>query len=142
MALPGAATVCLIEPDPSERRRLKSLLLSAFPLVESFHSTESFLARYPTLKEGCLIVEADVPGLSACDLIGRLRDSGSRASVIVIGPRAGILTAVRAIRAGATDYLARPFSDRRLLKAVSAALSSSPLPSPPEGRGSFWMRSK
>ena len=105
-----------IEPDPSERRRLQSVLAAEVESVTAFESIESFLAQAVELEGGCLVVSAALPGLLA--LLETFQRRVAAPPVIVLDQDTALRTAVDLMRAGAADFIEPGFGDRRLLAAV------------------------
>ncbi len=114
-------TIYVIESDPSERQRLKSVLTSTFRHVKTFDSGESFLGQDESIRQGCLITAAALPGRDVLEFIDRLKSEGIRIPVIVLGDEMPL--AVNVIRAGAADFIERPFTERRLREAVRQVLA-------------------
>lgn len=121
MTEPDAA-IFVVDDDPSVRRGLERLLRSAGHRVESFASAREFLARPEHDGPRCLVLDVRMPGQSGLDLHDRLVASGRDIPVIFITGHADISMAVRAMKAGAVDFLPKPFDDSELLDAASQAL--------------------
>ena len=109
-------TLYFIEPDPSERRRLQSVLAAEVEAVTAFESIESFLAQAVGLEGGCLVVSAALPGLLA--LLETFQRRVAAPPVIVLDRDTALRAAVDLMRAGAADFIEPGFGDRRLLAAV------------------------
>jgi len=117
---PGA-TVFVIDDDPSVRRALGRLLKAAGFLVEAFDSAEAFLAGPRTAEAVCLVLDVSMPGRSGLDLQGILSDRNPDLPVVFITGHGCIPTAVRAMKAGAVDFLTKPFREKDLLAAIGRA---------------------
>ena len=115
-------TVFVVDDDPSVRRGLERLLRSAGHRVESFASARDFLERPEHDGPRCLVLDVRMPGQSGLDLHDRLVASGRDIPVIFITGHADVPMAVRAMKAGAIDFLSKPFDDAELLGATEQAL--------------------
>jgi FixJ family two-component response regulator len=116
------ATVFVVDDDPSVRRGLERLLRTAGHRVESFASAREFLERPDHDGPRCLVLDVRMPGQSGLDLHDRLVASGRDIPVIFITGHADVPMAVRAMKAGAVDFLSKPFDDSELLGAARQAL--------------------
>jgi len=116
------AVVYVVDDDASVRRSLARLLESVGLNVRVFASPEEFLesASYDDLS--CLVLDVRLPGTSGLTLQEELAATGRRMPVIFITGHGDIPMTVRAMKAGAVDFLPKPFSDRDLLDAVHSAL--------------------
>ena len=119
----GGPTVFVVDDDLSVRRGLDRLLRSAGYRVETFGSALEFLDHGGVDDGGCLVLDIRMPGLSGFDLHQALIARGSPLPIIFITGHGDIPMAVRAIKAGAADFLTKPFDDTALLAAVHQALS-------------------
>ncbi len=116
--------VCVIDDDVSLRRALQRLLgASGFP-VTAFSSAEEFLASR-NVAVGCLVLDMHLGGLSGFELHERLVSTGRRIPVVFITARDDSLTRDRARRAGAVEYLRKPFSDESLIAGINRALAQA-----------------
>jgi FixJ family two-component response regulator len=135
----GPATVFVVDDDPSVRRGLERLLRSAGYRAETFASAREFLQRGGLDDGGCLVLDVRMPGQSGLELHDVLTAGGHHLPVIFITGHGDIPMAVRAMKAGAVDFLAKPFDDEALLEAIRLALvrshPSAPSPFQGEGRG-------
>lgn len=121
----AAPTVIVVDDDASVRRSLARLLKSFGFRTETFASAREFLERDPIVGPACLLVDVRMPELSGFDLFERLRASGRSVPVIFITGHGDIPMAVRAIKAGAADFLAKPFDERTLVNAVEQAIAQA-----------------
>ena len=115
------ATIFVVDDDPSVRRGLERLLRTAGHRVESFASAREFLERPEHDGPRCLVLDVRMPGQSGLDLHDRLVASGRDIPVIFITGHADVPMAVRAMKAGAVDFLSKPFDDSELLGAARQA---------------------
>jgi len=116
------STVFVVDDDPSVRRGLERLLRTAGHRVECFASGREFLERPEHDGPCCLVLDVRMPGQSGLDLHDRLVASGRDIPVIFITGHADVPMAVRAMKAGAVDFLSKPFDDAELLGAARQAL--------------------
>ena len=118
-----SSVVYIVDDDPSVRRGISRLVRAAGYQAEVFSSADEFLARSREDRPGCLVLDVRLPGLSGLDLQERLAGSGRPVPIVFITGRGDIPTSVRAMKAGAVDFLAKPFEAKALLEAVGQALS-------------------
>jgi RNA polymerase sigma factor (sigma-70 family) len=119
----GESTVFAIDDDPSVRKALARLLRSAGQRAETFASAEEFLNREHYNGPGCLVLDVYLPGLTGLDLQEALARADYHLPIIFISGRSDIPTSVRAMKAGAVDFLPKPFKDRVLIEAVRLSLA-------------------
>jgi DNA-binding NtrC family response regulator len=115
--------VCLIDDDLSVRESLSNLLRSAGLNVETFSSAEEFLAgaRFEALS--CLLVDVQLPGITGLDLQQKLLSSEIKIPIIFLTGHGDIPIAVRAVKAGALEFLTKPFDDEYLLETIRSAIA-------------------
>ena len=116
--------VWVIDDDESVRKALSRLIQSVGLDVQTFPSAQAFLAE--DLQEGasCLVLDVRMPGLSGLDLLEELRQAGLETPVIFITGHGDVPLSVRAMKAGAVDFLEKPFNDQQLLDAIHQAIAS------------------
>jgi len=119
------AIVFVVDDDDSMRAALRSLIQSAGLAVETFASAQEFLARPAEERASCLVLDVRLPGLSGLDLQEQIAASGVEIPIIFITGHGDIPTTVRAMKAGAAEFLTKPFSDVDLLQAIHAAIERS-----------------
>jgi FixJ family two-component response regulator len=117
------ALVFVIEDDPSMLRGVARLLRISGYQVETFATPGLFLEREPHSGRGCALVDLNLPGISGLDLQKTLLDQGSTLPVIIMTAFGDVPATVTAFRAGAVDFLTKPFSDQDLLAAVEKAVT-------------------
>jgi FixJ family two-component response regulator len=115
-------TIFLVDDDPSVLKALSRVLREDGFSVETFESSEAFLARPSQAAEGCLVLDVTMPGLDGLELQRRLRAAGESLPIVFITGHGDIPMSVRAIKAGATDFLTKPVEARSLVAAVRVAL--------------------
>jgi FixJ family two-component response regulator len=117
-------TVFLIDDDPSVRRALTRLIKSAGYEVQSFASARDFLDANPSpAGSACLVLDVRMPGLSGIDLQRELGLTNRILPIIFITGYGDVPTTVKAMKAGAVDFLPKPVGDADLLRAIDQALS-------------------
>jgi len=122
---PPGSLVFLVDDDASVRRGLTRLLLSAGHSVEVFASAAEFLARAPHVGPSCLILDIRMPGLNGLDLQEALTRQARDEQIVFITGHADVPMSVHAMKAGAVDFLPKPFDNEALLQAVEHALARS-----------------
>ena len=115
-------TVFVVDDDLSVREALCSLIRSVGLQVQTFASAVEFLQYPRPASVSCLVLDVRMPGLSGLDLQGEFARSGEPIPIIFITGHGDIPMAVRAIKAGAVEFLAKPFRDEDLLEAIRHAL--------------------
>jgi FixJ family two-component response regulator len=119
------ALVYVIDDDMSMRKAVGRLLESEDYSVELLTGAREFLARAPHAGPSCVILDLNMPGLSGLELQEALAGRGRAEQVIFITGGASVPTCVQAMKAGAVDYLSKPFQDEDLLSAVKRGLERS-----------------
>jgi FixJ family two-component response regulator len=117
--------VYVVDDDPAIRSLLSKLVKSIGLPVEAFASSQEFLSSARPEGPACLVLDVRLPGLSGLELQERLVQSGIDIPVIFITGFGNIPQSVRAMRAGAVDFLEKPFENQALLDAVNRALVKS-----------------
>lgn len=115
--------VHVIDDDADVRESLAFLLGTAGMTVRVHESANSFLAALPEVKEGCIVTDVRMPGVDGIQLQRRLAAAGNRLPVIVMTGHGDVALAVEAMRAGAMDFIEKPFNDDVLIAAIRNALS-------------------
>jgi FixJ family two-component response regulator len=116
------ATVFVIDDDPSMRRSLDSLLRSVGLEVRLFSSAPEFLQASSAEGPGCLVLDVRLPGMSGLAFQQELARAGVALPIIFITGHGDVSMSVRAMKAGAAEFLTKPFDDQVLLDAVHAAI--------------------
>jgi len=117
-----AGAVLVVDDDASVRRALERLLRSAGYRVQTFASAQDLLGRGQFDDVACVVLDVRMPGQGGLDLYEVLVRSGCDLSVVFISGHGDIPMAVRAMKAGAVDFLPKPFEDEALLEAVERAV--------------------
>ena len=115
----------IIDDDPGIRATIRAVLEDDGRMVQDFASAEAFLAAYPAVGDGCLLLDAHLPGMSGIALIDTLRGRGDHLPTILITGRGDIGLAVRAMRSGACDFIEKPVGRTKLLASVARAIDDS-----------------
>jgi FixJ family two-component response regulator len=114
--------VLVVDDDEGIREALTDLLRSVGIETKSFGSTRELLDAAPSDRPGCLILDVRLPGISGLDLQAQLARNGNTRPIIFMTGHGDIPMSVRAMKAGATDFLTKPFRDQDMLDAVAAAI--------------------
>jgi RNA polymerase sigma factor (sigma-70 family) len=118
----AAPIVFVVDDDPSVRSSLKFLLSTVGLQVESFDSADSFLHKKPAEAPSCLVLDVRLPGLSGLDFQRELAARNVHIPIVFLTGHGDIPMSVRAMKAGAVEFLTKPFRDQDLLDAVRIAL--------------------
>jgi FixJ family two-component response regulator len=116
------ATIAIVDDDPSVREGLSSLIRSAGLQVETFASAQEFLARPGAEAPSCLVLDLQLPGLSGLDLQKRMAEVGLEIPIVFLTGHGNIPASVQAMKAGAVEFLTKPFDEQDLLKAIQEAI--------------------
>src|ERR1700732_1953710 len=122
MTPPGAPTVFVIDDDAAVRASIQGLLKSVSLRSEAFGTAEEFLRSKRPDGPGCLVLDVELPGVNGLDFQRALADAGIRIPIIFITGHGDILMSVKAMKAGAVEFLTKPFRDQDLLDAIQVAL--------------------
>ena len=118
-------TVFIIDDDQNICDGVRILLEEHGCAVETFASSEAFLTSYRQGSDGCLLVDAYLPGMNGLDLVKQLRAGGDAVPAIVMTGRSDVRIAVHAMQAGAADFIEKPISAPELLTGIERALEAS-----------------
>jgi len=116
------AIVFVVDDDVSVREALEGLIRSAGLRAETFASAQEFLARPRADLPSCLVLDVRLPGLSGLDLQKRMAEANLEIPIIFITGHGNVPAAVQAMKAGALEFLTKPFTDRDLLDAIQQAI--------------------
>ena len=116
------AVVHLIDDDEGVRQAVAFLLSSAGLAVRVHESALAFLDVLPTLQPGCIVSDVRMPGMDGLELQRRLKALGAKLPMIIMTGHADVTLAVEAMKAGAVDFIEKPFDDELILSAIRAAL--------------------
>ncbi len=121
MTLPKPV-IFIVDDDSSIRLALENLLSSCGHQVETYAAARDFLRDCPPNPAGCLVLDVQMPGLSGLDLQSELNQAGIDLPIIFLTGHGDIPTTVRAMKAGAAEFLTKPVSDSELVAAINQAL--------------------
>jgi FixJ family two-component response regulator len=122
---PTAPTVVVVDDDISVRESLELLIQNEGWQVALFESAQEFLARLPTVVPSCLILDINLPDLSGLDIQQHVSAERSWTPIIFITGYGDIPTSVRAMKAGAAEFLTKPLNDEILIEAIRDAVHRS-----------------
>jgi len=115
-------TVFAVDDDPGMREGLSVLLGSVGLKVETFASAPAFLETYDPARPGCLLLDIRMPGMNGLELQETLKARNAHLPIIVLTGHADVAAAVRAMRAGAMDFIEKPFREDELIARVRQAI--------------------
>jgi len=121
----GQATVFVVDDDPAVLKAITRLLQSSGHAVAPFSSPEEFLEGYDPARTGCLLLDLAMPGINGLDLQRRMLHDGGCPAIVFISGEGDVPSVAQAMKAGAVDFLAKPFDDVQLLEAVDLAIRQS-----------------
>jgi FixJ family two-component response regulator len=116
------ATVFVVDDDDAVRESLVFLMKSVGLRAESFASAQAFLDVYNAQRAGCLVLDIRMPGMSGLELQDKLKQLGSILPIIFITGHGDVPMAVKAIKAGAADFVQKPFRDQELIDRIREVL--------------------
>ena len=116
------ATVHVVDDDKAVRESLQRLMESVGVVVETYPSAQAFLDGYDRARPGCLVLDIRMPGMSGLELQEKLADEGIGLPVIIISAHGNVEKAVRAMKAGAVDFIKKPYKGQLLLERIRQAL--------------------
>jgi FixJ family two-component response regulator len=122
---PTRPTVVVVDDDISVRESLELLIQNEGWQAALFESAQAFLAQLPTVVPSCLILDVNLPDLSGLDIQQRISDEKSSTPIIFITGYGDIPTSVRAMKAGAAEFLTKPLDDAILIGAIRDAVLRS-----------------
>ncbi len=114
--------VYVVDDDKSIRKSLARLIGSTGLAVETFGSAREYLASEPVDRPGCLVLDLKMPGLTGLELQEELTARHRAIPIIFITGQGSISSSVKAMKAGAIDFLEKPFDDTTLLQAINQAI--------------------
>jgi len=117
------ATVFVVDDEDTVRKALARLIRSAGMTAQTFPTAEAFLRDGHAVPASCLVLDVRLPGLNGLQLQEALNRKGYPISIVFITGHGDVPTSVRAMKAGAVDFLQKPFAGRELLDAIRRAVS-------------------
>ena len=115
-------TVFIIDDDPAVRQALTVLVRSMHLRAEAYESAQQFLDTFDSTRPGCLLLDVRMPGISGLELLERLCRDDLRLPAIVMSAYGDVPMVVRAMKAGALNFLEKPCRDQQLWEAIQEAL--------------------
>ncbi|MES9961164.1 MAG: response regulator transcription factor [Sedimenticola sp.] len=115
-------TVFIVDDDQEVRDALQLLMESVGLNVETFGSAQEYLDQFDPGRPGCLVLDIRMPGMSGLDLQARLAAENIHPPIVIITGHGDVPMAVRAVQAGAVDFVQKPFNDQQLLDSVHRAI--------------------
>jgi FixJ family two-component response regulator len=116
------AIIAIVDDDSSAREGLESLIQSAGWRAETFASAQDFLDRPGAEAPSCLVLDLQLPGLSGLDLQKRMSEVGLEIPIVFLTGHGNIPASVKAMKAGAVEFLTKPFDEEELLQAIQEAI--------------------
>ena len=116
------AIIAVVDDDPSVREGLSSLIRSMGLRVETFVSAQEFLSLSGAEKFSCLVLDLQMPGLSGLDLQKHMAEAEIEIPIVFLTGHGDIPASVRAMKAGAVEFLTKPFDEQDLLQAIQEAI--------------------
>jgi FixJ family two-component response regulator len=122
---PKGGLVFVLDDDESVSEAIAALLQTADYRVETFATSEAFLARPPALEAACLVLDIELPDATGLELQQRFAESHSDVPIVFVTGHADVVRSVQAMKAGAVEFLTKPFPPEALLSGVERALARS-----------------
>lgn len=119
---PDAPVIYILDDDLSMRESLVDLFLSMKFEAQAFANPNEFMGLADLTRPGCIVLDVRLPGINGLDFQAQLERSGSQLPIVFMTGYGDISMSVRAMKAGAVDFLAKPFRDQDILDAVLAAV--------------------
>lgn len=123
------ANIYIVDDDDAVRDSLEAFLSASGYQVRGFASPREFLAVAGTIEFGCVLVDLQMPGMGGLELKNRLNQRNIDLPVVVVTGHGDVATAVAAMRAGAKDFIEKPFTDEAILAGIRIGLADRPKPS-------------
>lgn len=114
--------IYIVDDDNQIRTSMRNMLEAEGHRVEDYADCEAFLTAYEPSRDGCLLIDAYLPGMTGLELLRRLKDSSSRLPAIMITGNSDVPIAVEAMKAGAVDFIEKPIAATELLASVAQAV--------------------
>lgn len=114
--------VYVVDDDQAVRDSLRWLIESVDLNVKTFSNGQELLDNFEETEISCLVLDVRMPGISGLDLQQRLKKTGSKVPVIIVTGHADVPMAIQAMKAGAFDFIEKPYSDQLLLERIQCAI--------------------
>jgi len=131
------ATVHIIDDDPEIGKSFRWLFESVNLKVETYENAKSFLENYNNAQPECLIIDVRMPGMSGIELLEHLKTTNNQLAVIIITGYGDIAMAVRAMKAGAADFILKPVNHQDLLEITQKCLKKTQQQNTPQLQSAF-----
>jgi FixJ family two-component response regulator len=115
-------TIAIVDDDPSVRKGLERLIRSVGWKTETFGSAQEFLVSARTEGPTCIVLDLQLPGLSGLDLQKRMTEAGVETPIVFLTGHGDIPASVKAMKAGAIEFLTKPVDEQDLLNAIQEAI--------------------
>ena len=122
-AMTSKGIVHVVDDDEALRRAMTRLLRSSGFETAAYGTAQAVLNVAPSLSSGCILLDLRMPGMDGLELLARMGEFGIDLPVIVLTGHGDVPTAVKAMKAGAVDFIEKPFDEDQLLGAIQAALA-------------------
>ena len=122
------SNIYIVDDDDAVRDSLEAFLTASGYAVRGFASPSEFLSVAATIEFGCVLVDLQMPGMDGLELKNRLNQRNIDLPVVVVTGHGDIATAVAAMRAGAKDFIEKPFTDETILAGIRIGLADRPKP--------------
>jgi FixJ family two-component response regulator len=116
------AVIAIVDDDPSVRKGLERLIRSLGWQAETFASAQEFLDRPRTEAPSCIVLDLQLPGLSGLELQKRMSEAGLETPIVFLTGHGNIPASVKAMKAGAVEFLTKPVDEQELLRAIQEAV--------------------
>jgi len=113
----------LVDDDRLARESLKWLAESAHLSVQEYECGQKFLDNFDHRSPGCVVLDVRMPGINGMELYARLKETGATIPVIIVTGHADVAMAVRAMKAGAYDFIEKPYNDALMLELLQNAIA-------------------
>jgi two-component system, chemotaxis family, CheB/CheR fusion protein len=123
--VPRPPTIFVVDDDSAVRQAIRDLLQQDGRTVEIYSSSEAFLEAYRPGRQGCLLIDARMPGMGGLELLRRLKSEGNRLPAIMITGQGDVPMAVEAMKAGAADFIEKPIGRGELFASIERALEQT-----------------
>ena len=119
------AVIIVVDDDADVRRSIREVVEADGHAVEDFPDAETYLAAYRSDREGCVLLDAGLPGIGGIELLGRLQEMGSPMPTIMLTGSSDLALAISAMKAGACDFIEKPVGRDTLMASIGRALAQS-----------------
>ncbi len=119
------STVLVVDDDPDVRQALRRLISSAGLRVELYESANAFLEAYKPGKPGCILLDILMPGMSGLEMQKELAAREIKLPIIFLTSYGSVEVAIHAMKAGAVDFIEKPFNNQMLMDRIQQALARS-----------------